>query len=130
MPNNSLSYPKVCKRKDGKYYIDFKLDNKRYRLFSGNIIGSSLNPNTYPVKLRYSKTQELAKAVYDFIVTNKYSLAKNNTAVSNFDSIINQKLSQPLSLKYRNELKRICCLLRKELIKKKKLNHHLLIRYH
>ena len=121
MPNNSLSYPKVCKRKDGKYFIDFKLDNKRYRLFSGNIIGSSLNPNTYPVKLRYSKTQELAKAVYDFIVTNKYSLAKNNTAVSNFDSIINQKLSQPLSLKYHNELKRISCLLRKELIKKGKI---------
>ena len=121
MPNNSLSYPKVCKRKDGKYFIDFKLDNKRYRLFSGNIIGSSLNPNTYPVKLRYSKTQELAKAVYDFIIINKYSLAKNNTAVSNFDSIMNQKLSQPLSLKYRNELKRLGCLLRKELIKKGKI---------
>ena len=117
MPNNSLSYPKVCKRKDGKYYIDFKLDNKRYIVYDW----ISLNPNTYPVKLRYSKTQELAKAVYDFIVTNKYSLAKNNTAVSNFDSIINQKLSQPLSLKYRNELKRICCLLRKELIKKGKI---------
>ena len=55
MPKNSLSYPKVCKRKDGKYYIDFKLNNKRYRLFSGRLIGSSLNPNSYPAKLRKSK---------------------------------------------------------------------------
>ena len=118
MPNNNLSYPKVCKRKDGKYYIDFKLDNKRYRLFSGNIIGSSLNPNSYPVKLRNIKTKELAKAVYDFIIINKYSLAKNNTAISNFDSIISQKLSQPLSLKYRNELKGQVVYLEKSYIKK------------
>ena len=90
-------------------------------MFSGNIIGSSLNPNSYPVKLRNIKTKELAKAVYDFIIINKYSLAKNNTAISNFDSIISQKLSQPLSLKYRNELKRIGCLFRKELHKKGKI---------
>ena len=62
MPNNSLSYPKVCKRKDGKYYIDFKLSNKRYRLFSGRLIGSSLYPNSYPAKQRYSATSTLAPA--------------------------------------------------------------------
>ena len=76
MPNNSLSYPKVCKRKDGKYYVDFKLNNKRYRLFSGRLIGSSLSPNSYPAKQRYSATSTLAKQVYEFIVLNDYSLSK------------------------------------------------------
>ena len=76
MPNNSLSYPKVCKRKDGKYYVDFKLNNKRYRLFSGRVIGSSLYPNSYPAKQRYSVTSTLAKEVYRFIVSNDYSLTK------------------------------------------------------
>ena len=64
MPNKNLSYPKVCKRKDGKYYIDFKLDNKRYRLFSARIIGASLYPNSYPAKQRRSITLNLAKKVY------------------------------------------------------------------
>ena len=62
MPNSSLSYPKVCKRYDGLYYIDFKLNSKRYRLFSGSKIGSSLSPNTYPLKLRKQKEEMAAKA--------------------------------------------------------------------
>ena len=61
MPKNTLSYTKVCKRKDGKYYIDFKLSNKRYRLFSSRLIGFSLYPNSYPAKLRYSVASTLAK---------------------------------------------------------------------
>ena len=76
MPKNSLSYPKVCKRKDGKYYIDFKLNNKRYRLFSGRLIESTINPNSYPSKLRFSVATSLAKQTYDYIVSNNYSLIK------------------------------------------------------
>ena len=72
MPYNNLSYPKVCKRKDGRYYIDFKLNNKRYRLFSGRIIGASLYPNSYPAKQRRTITSILAKEVYRFIVSNNY----------------------------------------------------------
>ena len=97
MPNNSLSYPKVCKCKDGKYYVDFKLNNKRYRLFSGRLIGSSLNPNSYPAKLRYSVTSTLAKQVYEFIVSNDYSLTKQLSTVERYDSLIRDKLAEPLS---------------------------------
>ena len=91
MPNNSLSYPKVCKRKDGKYYIDFKLNSKRYRLFSGRLIGSSLNPNSYPAKLRYSVTSDLAKQVYQFIVSNEYSMTKPLSTLEYFDNLIANK---------------------------------------
>ena len=118
MPNNSLSYPKVCKREDGKYYIDFKLNNKRYRLFSGRLIGSSWNPNSYPAKQRYSATSTLAKQVYAFIVQNDYSLSKPNSTLEFFDSLIEKKLNQPLSDVYRNALNSYAGILREELVKK------------
>ena len=118
MPNNTLSYPKVCKRKDGKYYVDFKLNNKRYRLFSGRLIGSSLNPNSYPVKQRYSVTSTLAKQVYEFIVLNDYSLSKPKSSVELFDNLIEKKLNEPLSDVYRKALKSYAVILRKELVEK------------
>ena len=118
MPNNSLSYPKVCKRKDGKYYVDFKLNNKRYRLFSGRLIGSSLNPNSYPAKQRYSATSTLAKQVYEFIVLNDYSLSKPISSVEFFDNLIENKLNEPLSDVYRKALKSYAVILRQELVKK------------
>ena len=118
MPNNSLSYPKVCKRKDGKYYVDFKLNSKRFRLFSGRIIGSSLYPNSYPAKLRYSVTSDLAKQVYEFLVSNNYSFTKKMTKIEQFDILISSKLSEPLSSCYRKTLSQLSIVLRNELIKK------------
>ena len=118
MPNNSLSYPKVCKRSDGKYYVDFKLNNKRYRLFSGRLIGSSLNPNSYPTKQRYSLTSFLAKQVYEFIVLNDYSISKPKSTLELFDSLIEKKLNEPLSDVYRKALKSYAVILRQELVKK------------
>jgi len=118
VPNNSLSYPKVCKRKDGKYYVDFKLNNKRYRLFSGRVIGSSLYPNSYPAKLRYSVTLNLAKQVYEFIVSNDYSLTKPLSTVEHYDSLIRDKLAEPLSDSYRKTLMQLSSILREQLNRK------------
>jgi hypothetical protein len=73
MPKSSLSYPKVCKHKDGRYYVNFNLNSKRYRLFNGKRIHSSLSPNSYPSKLRRNKAILLAKEVYDYLVSNNYS---------------------------------------------------------
>jgi hypothetical protein len=56
----SLKYPKVCKKSDGRYYIDLTLHNKRYRLFSGGLIGSSLSPNYYPLELRKNAARQLS----------------------------------------------------------------------
>ena len=118
MPNNSLSYPKVCRRYDGLYYIDFRLNNKRVRMFSGCKINSSLAPNSYPPKLRHSKTALLAKEVYDYLVSNGYSFEKPLKDVELFDSLIESKLSEPLSTMYRKTLMSIASLLRQELILK------------
>ena len=74
MPNNTLSYPKVCKNRLGKYYIDFKLNKKRYRLFGGKLIGSSLLIHSYPKHLRRKQASALAEQVYRHLIANDYFL--------------------------------------------------------
>ena len=101
MPDNSLSYPKVCIRYDGLYFIDFRLNSKRVRMFSGCKINSSLAPNSYPSKLRHSKTALLAQEVYDYLVSNDYSFEKILKGIDLFESLIESKLSEPLSTMYR-----------------------------
>ncbi len=123
MPNSSLSYPKVRKDSSGKYFIDLNLNNKRYRLYSGKIIKSSLRPNTYPYKIRYSKAKILAEEVYMFLVENDYSFSKKLTNIEKFDSIVNRKLSEPLSQSYVKALRLISKRLRRELLSKGTLSN-------
>ena len=73
----SITYPKVCQSIHGKYYIDFVLNNKRYRLKNGNKIKLKLNPNSFPVKHRRRQAELLAKKVYDHVVFNNYSFDKD-----------------------------------------------------
>ena len=119
MPNKSLSYPKVCKRINGKYYIDFKLCGKRFRLFNGKYIGSSNNPNSYPLKLRKTQSIKLAKEVYDYLVSNNYSFIKRpKTNLEFYDSLVKKKLSENLSVSYLKALKAISKRLRNNLLSK------------
>lgn len=123
MPKNSLSYPKVRKDSNGKYFIDLTLNNKRYRLYSCKIIKSSLRPNSYPYKMRYSKAKILAEEVYMFLVENDYSFSKKLTNIEKFDSIVNRKLSEPLSQSYVKALRLISKRLRRELLSKGTLSN-------
>ena len=119
MPEKSISYPKVCKRYDGLYYIDFRLHNKRIRIFSGKKIGSSTNPNTFPLKFRRNETINLAKEVYDYLVSNNYSFTKRpKNKLEFFDYLIERKLSENLSLSYIKALKVIARCLREQLVSK------------
>ncbi len=113
----SLKYPKVSKKSDGRYYVDLTLKNKRYRLFSGSKIGSSLNPNSYPASLRKSKAKELAKEVYDYLIKNDYSFEPKKSNLQLFDELVAKKLSEPLSKKYRKELYRLSGLIRNDALK-------------
>jgi hypothetical protein len=118
MPNRSLSYPRIRKHKDGRNFIDFNLNSRRYRLFNGKRIGSSLSPNTYPLKLRRVKTIELADEVYRYLINNNYSFEKQLDDVGLFDSIVSKKLSEPLSQNYYKCLCGIVFKLRNELVVK------------
>ena len=122
MPNSSLSYPKVCCRYDGLYYIDFKLNSLRHRMFSGNKIGSSLSPNSYPLRLRKSKTELLAKEVYNYLVRNDYSFDKPMNSLERFDQLMSAKLSEPLSKTYRKALNDLASKLRQRLVKSGDIN--------
>ena len=116
MPNYSLSYPKVRKDSFDNYFIDFNLNSKRYRLFNGKRINSSLAPNSYPTKLRRSKAILLADEVYRYLVSNNYSFTKPLTTLELFDSLIEAKLKEPLSVSYKKTLKVLSCCFREELI--------------
>jgi len=90
-------------------------------LFSGGKIGSSLNPNSYPAPLRKSKAKELAKEIYDYLIRNDYSFEPKKSSVQLFDELVAKKLSEPLSKKYRTELRRLSNLIRPDVITHKKV---------
>ena len=104
------------------YYVDFKLNNLRHRMFSGIKIGSSLRPNSYPAKLRRSKCELLAKEVYDYLVRNDYSFSKRVDSLELFNSLLSAKLSEPLSKKYRKALYDLASKLRQRLVKSGDIN--------
>jgi len=88
-------------------------------MFSGKKIGSSTNPNTFPLKYRRNETINLAKEVYDYLVSNNYSFTKRpKNKLEFYDSLIERKLSENLSLSYSKALKAIERCLREQLVSK------------
>ena len=126
MPKNSLSYPKVCKHKDGRYYVNFNLNSKRYRLFNGKRINSSLAPNSYPPRLRRNKATILAKEIYEYLLSNDCSFTKPLNSIELFDALITSKLKEPLSKSYKKSLTKLVNCLRNELISKGELSKQFL----
>ena len=114
----SITYPKVCQSIHGKYYIDFVLNNKRYRLNYGNKIKLKLNPNSFPVKHRRRQAEVLAKKVYDHVVSNNFSFEEDSRSneLALFDRLIESKLSENLSDHYRKTLREFSEKLREQVI--------------
>ncbi len=115
MPNKTLTYPKVSKRKDSKYYIDFTLNQKRIRLTNARLIRLNFYPNKYPKNIRRKKAEELADIIYRYLISNNYSFDPCLNKLELFDKIIDIKLSEPLSKKYVESLKKFSDFLRKQL---------------
>ena len=69
----NVNYPKICVCKDKRVYVFFYINSKRYRLFNGKRIGLQLDPNSYPVDIRYDKAQLLAAEVYKYYLKEAYS---------------------------------------------------------
>ena len=114
----SITYPKVCQSIHGKYYIDFVLNNKRYRLKNGNKIKLKLNPNSFPIKHRRRPAELLAKKVYDHVVSNNYSFDEDcrSNELALFDKLIESKLSENLSDHYRKTLRELSEKLRDQVL--------------
>ena len=105
MTKNSISYPKVCRDKYGKYWIDVKLNNKRVRMFSGRRINSSTAPNTFPIKHRRTEALKLAKEVYDYLSNNNYSFQRVYDKLEQFDLLLDKQLNEPISFLYKRAFK-------------------------
>ena len=84
---SSFNYPRVGLTKDKKVFVSFYIDNKRYRLFNGTRINSSINPNSFPIDQRMAQGNLLASEVYRFILSGG--------VIRNFrkDYFVNENLS-------------------------------------
>jgi len=104
-----VSYPKVKKKSNGDFYIEFILNSKRIRLLNGNKAGVNLKPNDYPPKDRKSKANLLAKLVYEHLVSNNYQFTSDEPKdeLELFDKLVSQKLNEPISDKYKKALETI-----------------------
>ena len=103
----NITYPIVCQKKDGRYFIDFYINSKRYRLLTASKIGLDLKPNNYPENLRRKQAELLAKLTYDYLIRNNYSFkkVKHESKLEQFDNLIKRKLSENLSFSYAKALK-------------------------
>ena len=90
----NITYPIVCQKKDGRYFIDFYINLKRYRLLTAAKIGLDLKPNNYPENLRRKQAELLAKLTYDYLIRNNYSFkkVKHESKLERFDNLIKRKL--------------------------------------
>ena len=113
-----LSYPKVKKRTDGNFFIEFTLGSKRMRLVNGQKIKFNLQPNLYPPKERKSKAELLAKEVYNYLVNNNYTFDQGapKNELELYDLLVKNKLNEPLSDKYKRGIESIASLFREQVI--------------
>ena len=127
----NITYPLICQRKDGKYFIDFYINNKRHRILCAKKIGIDLKPNNYPINQRKKKTELLAKLVYDHLIQNNESFEekKYSITVEKYDYLIERKLKETLSEKYKTTLSYYAKLFRKELVKHDKIPIEFIERY-
>ena len=65
-----VKFPKVKVDSNNRVYVEFKLNNKRYRLFNGSKLNSEIYPNSYPIFKRLEMGNLLAAEVYQFLMSD------------------------------------------------------------
>ena len=100
-----LSYPKVKKRADGNFFIEFTLGSKRMRLVNGQKIKFNLQPNLYK-----SPNYLLKRSIY--LINNNYTFDQDSLEL--YDLLVKNKLNEPLSDKYKRGIESIANLFREQ----------------
>jgi len=77
---NVVAYPKVVLSKEGKVYLDLKVDSKRVRVFNGSKFQIDLNPNSFPENQRVLQANILAAQIYSKLLAgyNPFNNAVKN----------------------------------------------------
>ena len=64
-----INYPKVKVDSEGRIFVLFFQNNKRYRIYNGSKINSKIHPNKYPISERLAMGNILASEVYTFLMS-------------------------------------------------------------
>jgi len=107
-----VKYPKVKVDSSNRIYVEFKLNNKRYRLFNGSKINSEIYPNSYPIFKRLEMGNILAAEVYQFLMSGltleqlkASKLIKPNMTDKDYLTVaLNNKLKENYTKKYKEML--------------------------
>jgi integrase len=105
-----LNYPKVHTDQNGKVFVSFYINGKRYRLHNGKRIKSQINPNSYPINQRISIGNVLAAEVYNYINSGKaFEEHRSDELISGklsdreyLKMALNRKMNGPYSNKYKS----------------------------
>ena len=65
-----INYPKVKVDSEGRIFVLFFQNNKRYRIFNGSKINSEIYPNSFPLSKRMEMGKLLAAEVYQFLISD------------------------------------------------------------
>ena len=108
----TLQFPKVHTDSLNKVFVSFYIGGKRYRLYNGNRINSTTDPNSYPHDQRLSIAKVLAAEIYSYLLNGGILLSYRSSNVvngklSDIDYIkqaLDSKLAGDYSSKYKSML--------------------------
>ena len=109
---NSISYPKIHQRKDGKVEVIIYCKGKRMRLQNGKTFGVTLKPNSFPPNERLNQANILAAEVYSKLLygavpiqRGRQPILENQSDLYYIKEALNRKLKEGHSKHHTNSLK-------------------------
>jgi hypothetical protein len=119
--NESISYPKVHQRFDGRIELVFYYRGKRLRLQNGKTFNINLKPNSFPESERLAQSKLLAAQIYSKLLAGYNPLHKaiknKLQGLSDLEVLVkaaDKKVAQGVSKHYERQLKYTLSSIRKQ----------------
>ncbi|MBL6610812.1 MAG: hypothetical protein ISP51_02025, partial [Flavobacteriaceae bacterium] len=110
--NESISYPKIHQRADGKVEVIVYYKGKRMRLQNGRAFSVNLKPNSFPLTERINQGNILAAEVYSKLLTGtvptqrgRQPILENQSDLYYLEQALKRKLKEGHSKHHLNALK-------------------------
>ena len=107
----TVSYPKINQRPDGRIEVIVNYQGKRMRLQNGNAFSIPLKPNSFPIDQRANQAKILAAQIYSKLiggfkpkVRGENSLPKDQPDIYYIKEALHRKLKQGFSNHYNTAL--------------------------
>ena len=109
---NSIPYPKIHQRKDGKVEVIVYFKGKRMRLQNGKAFSVTLRPNSFPLNERINQANILAAEVYSKLLSGvapvqrgQQKIEENQSDLYYIKEALNRKLKEEHSKHHNSALK-------------------------